>query len=109
MKKRGRPGGNPEITKYSFQRVTGLDESCTEKTTIRFPYSWRDKMPEGWQQACRMTQQQLINNERNVTERYNWDEGLDHRETLRYPPSWKDKLPKGWAEECRKVVSDMLS
>lgn len=54
---KGRPGGNPEITKYSFQQKYDWDEPCSEKMTIRLPASMKaaikDELIEDWQEVAR--------------------------------------------------------
>ena len=53
--KSGRPGGNPEITKYSFEKKYDWEESCTEKIGVRLPptLNRRLKEVENWQEFVR--------------------------------------------------------
>lgn len=52
-----RPGGNPEITKYSFKQKHNWDEPCTERMQIRMPPSMKAAIKAGkikdWQEVCR--------------------------------------------------------
>ncbi|MEO1801128.1 MAG: hypothetical protein AAFR62_12005 [Cyanobacteria bacterium J06629_2] len=52
---KGRPGGNPEITKFSFQQKYDWGESCTAKITLRLPPSLDEKLKniDGWQEFAR--------------------------------------------------------
>lgn len=52
---KGRPGGNPEITKFSFQQKYDWGESCTAKLTLRLPPSLDEKLKgiENWQEFAR--------------------------------------------------------
>ena len=52
---KGRPGGNPEITKYSFQQKYEWDEPCTAKMTLRMPPSLNEKLKgiKDWQEFTR--------------------------------------------------------
>lgn len=54
---KGRPGGNPEITKHSFQQKHDWDEPCNEKMTLRLPSSMKAAIKTGvikdWQEVCR--------------------------------------------------------
>jgi hypothetical protein len=53
----GRPGGNPEIEKYQFDRKYKWGEPCTEKMTIRMPPSMKAAIKAGeiedWQEVAR--------------------------------------------------------
>ena len=53
---KGRPGGNPEITKFSFQQKYDWGESCTAKITLRLPPSLDEKLKsiDGWQEFARV-------------------------------------------------------
>ena len=52
-----RPGGNPDITKYSFKQKFDWEESCTEKMTLRMPPSMKAAIKSGliedWGEVCR--------------------------------------------------------
>jgi len=52
---KGRPGGNPEITKFSFQQKYDWGESCTAKITLRLPPSLDEKLKniDSWQEFAR--------------------------------------------------------
>ena len=54
---KGRPGGNPEITKYSFKQKFDWDEPCNEKMTLRLPSSMKVAIKAGvvkdWQEVAR--------------------------------------------------------
>ena len=54
---KGRPGGNPEITKYGFQQKYDWDEPCSEKMTLRLPPSMKAAIKAGviedWQEVAR--------------------------------------------------------
>ena len=54
---KGRPGGNPEITKYSFKQKFDWDEPCNEKMTLRLPSSMKAAIKAGvvkdWQEVAR--------------------------------------------------------
>ena len=54
---KGRPGGNPDITKYSFQQKYDWDEPCSEKMTLRLPPSMKAAIKAGvvedWQEVAR--------------------------------------------------------
>ena len=53
----GRPGGNPELYKYYFQKQYSWDEPCSVNMTLRLPPSMREALRDGgfpgWQEACR--------------------------------------------------------
>ena len=52
-----RPGGNPDITKYSFKQKYEWDEPCNEKMTLRLPSSMKAAIKAGlvkdWGEVCR--------------------------------------------------------
>ena len=52
---KGRPGGNPEIVKYSFKQKYDWDEPCSAKLTLRLPPSVNEKLKsvENWQEFAR--------------------------------------------------------
>ena len=52
---KGRPGGNPEITKYSFERKYDWGESCTERIAVRLPPTLDRELKkvENWQEFTR--------------------------------------------------------
>lgn len=43
-----RPGGNPALSDYQFERKYNRTESCTEKMTIRLPPSLKADIKAGW-------------------------------------------------------------
>lgn len=54
-KSSGRPGGNPELKKYSF--TTDREEPLREKIQFRAPLSLKEKLyaKENWQEFVRQT------------------------------------------------------
>lgn len=56
----GRPGGNPDITKYSF--TTDKPESCTAKLTLRLPPSDYEALKQipNWQERLREKIKELL-------------------------------------------------
>ena len=52
---KGRPGGNPEITKFSFKQKYDWGESCTERIAVRLPPTLERKLKkvENWQEFTR--------------------------------------------------------
>jgi hypothetical protein len=54
---KGRPGGNPDITKYGFKQKFDWDEPCNEKMTLRMPLSMKEAIKAGliedWQEVAR--------------------------------------------------------
>lgn len=54
---RGRPGGNPILEEYKFERRYEWDESCSEKMTLRLPPSMKAAIKAGvledWQEVAR--------------------------------------------------------
>ena len=52
---RGRPGGNPDITKYSYQQQYDWSEPCTASLTLKLPASLKEKLKkiDGWQEKVR--------------------------------------------------------
>ena len=54
---KGRPGGNPDISKYGFKAKYDWDEPCNEKMTLRLPASMKEAIKAGliedWQEVCR--------------------------------------------------------
>ena len=50
-----RPGGNPDISKYSFKQQYDWDEPCTAKMTLRLPPSLYEnlKQLDNWQEVAR--------------------------------------------------------
>ncbi len=54
-KGKGRPGGNPDIVKYSFKQQYEWDEPCSAKISLRLPptlYEELKTVPE-WQEKVR--------------------------------------------------------
>jgi hypothetical protein len=56
----GRPGGNPDITKYSFK--TDREESCTAKLSVRIAPSDLEalKAISGWQELVRQKVKEIL-------------------------------------------------
>lgn len=52
-----RPGGNPDITKYSFKQRHDWSEPCNERMTLRLPFSMKAAIKAGviedWQEVAR--------------------------------------------------------
>ncbi len=52
-----RPGGNPDLKKYHFEKKYDWDEPCSERMQIRLPPSMKEAIKEGkikdWQEVCR--------------------------------------------------------
>ena len=59
-KSSGRPGGNPDITEYSF--TTDKPEPCTAKLTLRLPPSEYEKLKtlDNWQELVRQKIRELL-------------------------------------------------
>ncbi|AVP91705.1 hypothetical protein FR934_17915 [Synechocystis sp. PCC 6803] len=59
-KSSGRPGGNPDITNFSF--TTDRPEPCTAKLTLRLPPTDYEKLRalENWQELVREKIKELI-------------------------------------------------
>lgn len=61
---KGRPGGNPDISKHGFKQKFDWDEPCSEVITLRVP-PWmktaiKSKLIENWQELVRQMLAQLI-------------------------------------------------
>lgn len=54
-KKSGRPGGNPDLEEYQFEKKYDWDEPCTAKMTLRLPPSLYREVKEipNWQEKVR--------------------------------------------------------
>ena len=54
---KGRPGGNPDISKYAFKQKHEWDEPCNERMQLRMTASMKkaikDGLIEDWQEVCR--------------------------------------------------------
>lgn len=54
---KGRPGGNPDIAKYGFEKQLDWNEPCVEKMTLRLPSSMKAAIKAGvvkdWQEVAR--------------------------------------------------------
>ena len=52
-----RPGGNPDITDYSFEKKHDWRGSCTERMTLKMPIEMKQAIKDGevgdWQEICR--------------------------------------------------------
>ena len=52
-----RPGGNPDITKYSFAQKYDWDEPCTDRMQLRMPPNMKAAIKAGkiedWQEVAR--------------------------------------------------------
>ncbi|WP_013323191.1 hypothetical protein [Gloeothece verrucosa] len=59
-----RPGGNPALSEYQFERKYSRSESCTEKMTIRLPPSLKADIKAGWlsdwQEVARIALEEAI-------------------------------------------------
>ena len=64
---KGRPGGNPEITKYSFKQKYDWNESCTAKLTLRLPPSLNSRLKEqeNWTEFARVAIAKALDEEGN--------------------------------------------
>lgn len=56
---KGRPGGNPDITKHGFKQKFDWNEPCSEVITLRVPPSMKAaikaKLIDNWQELARQT------------------------------------------------------
>ncbi len=54
---RGRPGGNPDLEKYQFEKKHDWNEPCNERIQLRLPASMKAAIKAGkikdWQEICR--------------------------------------------------------
>lgn len=52
-----RPGGNPNITDFSFESKHNWQGSCTERMTLKMPLNMKQAIKDGelgdWQEICR--------------------------------------------------------
>ena len=52
-----RPGGNPGLKKYQFQKKYDWDEPCNQKMTLLLPFSMKEAIKAGlvkdWHEVCR--------------------------------------------------------
>lgn len=55
---KGRPGGNPDIKKYSFTQKYDWDEPCTDRMQLRMPPNMKEAIKAGkiedWQEVARV-------------------------------------------------------
>ncbi len=61
-----RPGGNPDIVKYSFKQKYEWDEPCTAKMALRMPptlYEELKTVPE-WQEKVRQAIAKIVEAEK---------------------------------------------
>ena len=60
-----RPGGNPEIVKYSFKQKYEWDEPCSAKMTLRLPSSLYEQLKQvpDWQEKVRQAIASLVKSE----------------------------------------------
>ncbi|MEA5511784.1 hypothetical protein VB715_18590 [Crocosphaera sp. UHCC 0190] len=53
----GRPGGNPDLEKYQFEKKHDWDEPCSDRIQLRLPPRMKLAIKEGkikdWQEICR--------------------------------------------------------
>lgn len=53
----GRPGGNPDLKKYSFKQKYAWSEPCSDRMTLRLPPSMKLAIQAGnvpdWAEVCR--------------------------------------------------------
>ncbi len=61
-----RPGGNPEIVKYSFKQKYEWDEPCSAKMTLRLPPSLYEQLKQvpDWQEEVRQAIASLVRTEK---------------------------------------------
>ena len=61
-----RPGGNPEIVKYSFKQKYEWDEPCSAKMTLRLPPSLYEQLKQvpDWQEEVRQAIASLVRAEK---------------------------------------------
>jgi hypothetical protein len=64
-KEMARPGGNPEIVKYSFKQKYEWDEPCSAKMTLRLPSSLYEQLKQvpDWQEKVRQAIASLVKSE----------------------------------------------
>ena len=67
---KGRPGGNPEISKYSFKQKYDWDEPCSAKMTLRLPPSLYEQIRQipDWQEEVRQAIAFIVESEKFSTE-----------------------------------------
>ena len=67
---KGRPGGNPEISKYSFKQKYDWDEPCSAKMTLRLPPSLYEQIRQipDWQEEVRQAIAFIVESEKSSTE-----------------------------------------
>jgi hypothetical protein len=66
IKEMSRPGGNPEIAKYSFKQKYEWDEPCSAKMTLRLPpslYKQIKQVPD-WQEEVRQAIALIVESEK---------------------------------------------
>ena len=54
--RKGRPGGNPDISKYAFKQKYQWSQSCTETLAFRVPPAMKSAVKSeelDWQEICR--------------------------------------------------------
>ncbi len=54
--RKGRPGGNPDISKYAFKQKYQWSQSCTETLAFRVPPAMKSALKSeqlNWQEICR--------------------------------------------------------
>ena len=59
---KGRPGGNPDIGKYSFKQQYDWDEPCTAKMSLRVPPTLFEQVKQlpNWQEKVRQAMASLV-------------------------------------------------
>ncbi len=64
-----RPGGNPEIVKYSFKQKYEWDEPCSAKMTLRLPPSLYEQIKQipNWQEEVRQAIAIIVDAENSST------------------------------------------
>ena len=65
-KGKGRPGGNPDIVKYSFKQQYEWDEPCTAKMSLRVPPTLFEQVKQlpNWQEKVRQAMASLVEAEK---------------------------------------------
>mgnify|MGYP001818520799 CR=1 FL=1 len=63
---KGRPGGNPEISKYSFKQKYDWDEPCSAKMSLRLPPTLYEQVKQlpNWQEKVRQAIASIVESEK---------------------------------------------
>ncbi len=64
-----RPGGNPDIGKYSFKQKYDWDVPCTAKMSLRLPPSLYEQIKQipNWQEEVRQAIAMIVESENSST------------------------------------------